>query len=71
MSVVIGRRCGRPGGARTACPAEQPKTQRNWKHTIKVYSVFAGIATLAFVYISDMFAGDEVGSRLGKRYVLA
>jgi hypothetical protein len=44
-------------------PAGQPKTQRDWKHTIKVYSVFAGVATLVFgfVYITDMFAGDEVG----------
>jgi hypothetical protein len=54
-------------------PAEQPKTQRDWKHTIKVYSVFAGIATLVFgfVYITDMFAGDEVGVIVSYLFTLA
>jgi hypothetical protein len=44
-------------------PAEQPKTPRDWKHIIKAYFVFAVIATVVFgfVYITDMFAGDEVG----------
>ena len=54
-------------------PAEQPKTQRDWKHTIKVYSMFAGIATLVFgfVYIADMFAGDEVGVMVSYLFTLA
>jgi hypothetical protein len=54
-------------------PAEQPKTQRDWKHTIKVYSVFAGIATLVFgfVYITDMFAGDQVGVIVSYLFTLA
>jgi hypothetical protein len=52
---------------------EQPKTERDWKQTIKVYSVFAGIATLVFgfVYITDMFAGDEVGVIVTYMFLLA
>jgi hypothetical protein len=52
---------------------EQPKRQRDWKHTIKVYSVFAGIATLVFgfVYITDMFQGDEVGVIVTYLFLLA
>lgn len=54
-------------------PAEYPKTQRDWMHTIKVYSVFAGIATLVFgfVFITDMFAGDEVGVIVSYLFTLA
>jgi hypothetical protein len=54
-------------------PAEQPKTPRDWKHIIKAYSVFAGIATVVFgfVYITDMFAGDEVGVIVAYLFTLA
>jgi hypothetical protein len=42
--------------------ASQPDKWRNMKHNIKVSSIFVGVVTLVFgfVYITDIFDGDEV-----------